>query len=152
MNPFFTTPQKIQKLLDVLQSWKGTPFMDHVARKGVGADCVQFVLAVLIECGQMPKIEWPRYTIRHGGQKMADAWIEWVNKRSAGIEVSVDSLQAGDVILFSNLKIGNHVAIISQQPYFWHALIRYGVIENTLKDETYRRAVHKVWRPAEAAI
>ncbi len=157
MTLFFSNPQRIQTLLDVLQTWQGTPFMDHVGRKGTGADCVRFVLGVLEECGQMPPVDWPPYVIRHGGTPMRDFWKQWVQNHSAGVEVRfsktnpTEVLQPGDVLVFAGLRVGNHVGIVSKSPSFWHSLLDYGVREDSILESTYARTLTCVWRPVEKA-
>jgi hypothetical protein len=55
----------------------------------------------------------------------------------------------GDLLGFHLGRSVHHMGILLGAPQFIHALQNYGVIESTLSDPTYRRALASVWRRME---
>ena len=154
--PFFKTIARKMDLIREARSWLRTPFRDHCAMKGVGCDCVGFAHAVFVSVRAVNPIQFPSYALDEGSHsnqsKLERVLIESglfteVWHRDGGDELP--PLMHGDLLGFHLGRSVHHTGILLGAPHFIHALQNYGVIESTLNDSTYRRALASVWRRME---
>ncbi len=159
--PFFAAPETQEALRSELRSWQGTRFWSKSAgkaKKGVGADCVSFVEAVLVNMGAIKPIEWPQYLIRGGGPAMRDLMLQVLDDipeigriwwPETGVNWQTVELLPGDVLVRSVRDDAHHMAIYQGDKTVWHALARYGVCTNSVSD-TYAiqdmQAIYRVFK------
>lgn len=111
------------RLGQVLESWEGTPYMSGQRCRGVGVDCVRFVVAVLDELtGRHTDIRTiPPDTCLHAPAKAREA----AERLSLAFEADrvTDALEAGDVIVTGPVGGGpGHVMIVGhRKSEVWHA-------------------------------
>lgn len=126
MRPFFQPLYRQVILSDVIQLWHGTRFVRGCgrARKGVSADCVSFVEAVLVECEAIRPIEWPNYVNHGGGAQMFDLLIQTIeqipNMRRVEFHVELPELLPGDLFVRSFKGDYHHLAIFGGDKTLWH--------------------------------
>jgi cell wall-associated NlpC family hydrolase len=163
MKWFFEQPGNVERLLEELKTWRGTPFIEYCGKRGVGADCVRFVESVLVNLGAIPQVRWPRYVCRSGGPEMLQVFVDHMNAvpglipvwDSGGLTMlrfrHLDdseraSIMIGDLLLCSNGKTGHHMAIMARPPTLWHSLIRRGVVEGNIADPIIDKHVFAIYR------
>lgn len=139
----------------IARTWPGTPFFPHMAKKGVGADCVQLARAIYVEAGIVPEtLQFPRYRLDGGSHRESSAVIEFleqcphVENCASGPEVPMIAACApGNLVTFEVGRVAHHVGVTLGGGKFVHAIRRYGVIECELKDPTWLKRLRSVWRP-----
>ena len=161
--PFFRSIARKLALIHEARSWLRTPFRDHCAMKGVGADCVGFAHGVYVDAGAIQPITFPAYALDEGSHSneskleavlvQSGAFAEvWHRPVAAGADRGVydlPPLMHGDLITFHLGRSVHHCGILTGEPHFVHAIQNYGVIESMITDPTYRRVLVSVWRIME---
>lgn len=154
VNWFFAVPDNAIRLVEELVSWRGTRFFPQSAPavKGVRADCVSFVEAVLVNVGAIPPIKWPEYVTRSGGEPMRDLLLKTMD----GIPNLVCIASAknphvpimfGDVIVVSSGKALHHLAIYGGGNTIWHATgDGGGVCTGNIEDPSITKHMIAVYR------
>lgn len=147
---YFSTESRIALLVAELLAWEGTPYVAHMAKRGLGADCLRFAVAVLQDLGVVGVVEWPRYSLRGGGPEVCEMLCERILASGVMCEV-IDELPGmpGDLLVFTTGKAMHHVGIRLDGPWFYHCLGGYGVIKASLGDSTFGSRLHRVYRPME---
>ena len=149
---FFQVDANFVALEREIDHWKGTKFIANMAMVGVGADCVRFVEAVLVDCGAIDPITWPPYVIEGGGAAMLEVLV-----RHMGSIPKLDNiwnkshpkrptLERGDVLLVSTGKKLHHLSILTTSPTIWHCLPKSGVCEGNVFDPLIEKYLHAVYR------
>jgi len=98
-------------------SWLRTPFHGDARLKGVGVDCAQFVAAVYMASGAVPKFDTPRYVdqwFMHKTENQQESLRDFVLQFGKQIEES--AVKPGDLVLY---KLGHafaHAAIVVEWP------------------------------------
>lgn len=121
------TPAQRARIVEVALSWAGTPYRGWTCKKGVGADCGQFLRGVYIEAGFFREIPVPaNYSLQAAQHRQTTEYRELVETYMRQIPES--EVLPGDVVLFRVGKGFAHGAIVKSWPDFViHALLRYGV-------------------------
>jgi cell wall-associated NlpC family hydrolase len=105
-------------------SWRSTPF-HHAARvKGVGVDCLAFIVEVYERAGVVGHQELPFYRpdfMRHDAR---ETYLEGLLNHGKEVEFPLP----GDVALFKWGRIFAHAGIVLDWPHMIHAAPDKGVI------------------------
>ncbi len=132
-----------KEIIKECQSWKGTKWGHNVALKGYKTDCIQFIVAVYINLGLLPKnfktIKYNRDWALHNA---ASVLIKTI--RIYCNEITFDKIKTGDILIFKYGKCASHGGIYIGNNMFYQSLIRQGVVESNLKD--YRSKFVSAWR------
>lgn len=145
-------PEHREALHSELKLWKGTRFMAGKGERGIAADCVHFVVSVLVNIGAWSRVYWPRYTCAGGGKEMGDLlhvqllvapqckqiWI-------AGGAI-MPELMEGDVCEFSAGERHHHVALFIGKNTVRHCVAKYGVCDANLNDPMLATKLRSVFR------
>jgi cell wall-associated NlpC family hydrolase len=102
-------------------SWSNTPWHHHQGVKGVGTDCVQFVLGVGKSVGFVPvdyKIE--NYEPLARGSFLVRQLEQWL--------VRVEKYKKGSVLLMNCGGLDTHVGIVVDPVNFVHASARHKAV------------------------
>lgn len=159
--PYFQNGEAQSRLLAELESWKGTRFWPRAgsrAKRGVGADCVSFVERVLVSCGAIAPIAWPKYVISNGGLEMFDLLVETL----AGIRnleiiwrwhnAGRPELIAGDFFLVSYGPNQHHLAMYAGDQTLWHCTHELrGVGTGNINDPLVKEHTKAIYRVYERA-
>lgn len=144
--PYFAETSRREDLRKELLRWQGTRFWPKSggrARAQVGADCVSFVEAVLVNVGAITPVKWPRYVVTNGGPEMRDVMLQVLDSipemgRIWWKETATDwrqvELMPGDVLVRSIKDNAHHMAIYYGDKTLWHSLARYGVCQASVAD------------------
>lgn len=118
-----------------LQSWHRTPYKDTMMRKGVGVDCIRFVVAMADfihgwNTSSLPKIPLlPKQTALHSKLLAWDV-VRWMEQRyphktkwSQGRNKDKPDVSPGDIICIKNEVHPGHVLIAgTRKNVFWHSI------------------------------
>lgn len=157
--PYFQTPQRIEKFDKALQEWVGTPFVPYIGKKKVGADCVRFAASSMQELGAVSSVNWPQYAIRGSQKGFFDVLCKTVEEvkeidlvwKSDEKEASIPFhlLLTGDILVFSTGRAVQHMGVYAGSNQFYHCVNRYGVMFSCLSDSTYSKILKRVYRVME---
>ena len=127
--------------------WLGTPFQPHQAVRGVGADCVQFALAIYKAVGHLPEsTELPTYRLGQGDHLDSSIVKVWLSQ-SPYFAPEEGWPQPGSLLTMRVGRVEHHVGIMVTHQTFIHSMRRYGVAELSLKDSTFLGKLRTTWRP-----
>lgn len=144
---YFSSPEKQKELKSVLDSWIGTPFRHYCGVKGLGCDCVHFVVYVLIETGILVwhKNLIPTYSKDWPTHNSRELFAEELAKNAKVAKVEFDDLQNGDVILFFSGKGASHGGIYFDG-YIYQALDEIGVCKIRFTDRLLQKRMRFAFR------
>lgn len=136
-----------QRIAQIARTWVKTPFYPHIARKGIGADCVNLGLAIFKEAGHIPAhVELPPYRLDAGDHLQSSLVLEWL-ARSPYFEPEEGMPQPGSVITLKIGKVDHHIGVVVDGNSFVHAIRDYGVVLGDLRDSTWMKRLRTCWRP-----
>jgi cell wall-associated NlpC family hydrolase len=148
MKPYFSSPERIARLLAVAETWKGTPYVQSGAVKGNGASCHRLASAVLIEAG-VPLVDVPERGVTRLREYLGvmRTWLDGHPDMFA--QVSLDALAPGDVLL-CDAGVG-HIALYLGGPgaSVLQVLARAPAHCVSLNDPSNRSRVLAAYRPLE---
>jgi len=154
--PYFKGIDRKLALIKEARSWLRTPFRDHCAMKGIGADCVGFAHAVYVAVGAIQPIKFPDYALDEGAHSNESKLVRVLSETDLFTEIwhhaggeEIPPLTHGDLLCFHLGRSVHHCGILLGAPHFVHAIQNYGVIESMITDPTYRRVMVSVWRCME---
>ena len=136
-----------EETINIIRSWKGTKWIHSQSLKGVGVDCIQFVVSVGKELNWLPSdyktIKYTRDWAIHNDRSIL---LEELNKVCNKIPIT--DLQIGDILVFKFGKCAGHSGFYIGNNRIVHSKIRAGVIEEVLN----RKSVDSVWRVKNGLI
>ncbi len=132
-----------QELIAEIRSWCGTPWMHMQAVKGVGADCIQLVVAVAKRAGWMPAdFKTVKYSMDYALHNTDSVLIRELARYTG--QIPFRDMSVGDVLVFKFGKCGSHAGICIGPGRMVHSHIRHGVIESDIAP--MRPRLLSVWR------
>lgn len=171
MTPYFSSPQRVDLLNRVANSWMGTPFWANACIKGRGVSCQKLVGAIMSECGVLPldyaapdgPMEWARTNTRSliseeldglpQFQKVFDRSLADGGAASSPVGCTGDrstlSLLPGDIL---GIKWGGcvqHIAVVINDVFAVHVIRKHSVCTLSLTDAAAMGNLWCVWRPIE---
>jgi hypothetical protein len=123
------------RLAEVLASWDGTPYMLGQRCKGVGVDCIRFVVAVIDElAGTTTRVRVLPGDVAHHAPAVAFDALARVLELVPSAPVLEGPLEPGDVVVTGPLKGGpGHALIVGVDGLSgWHATQPQGVCRTGL--------------------
>ena len=133
-----------EQIVQTAMDWLLTPYHHHARLKGVGVDCVQFLIAVFEECQLASAV--------------ADGYAQdWHLHRSeekylAGIQQyarQTDTPEPGDIALFRFGRCVSHAGIVLPEPRtVIHALAGSCVIISPMDGQELGGRLHSFWQVA----
>jgi len=157
MKPYFTTKERQEELLEVLESWVGTPHMHLVAVKGLGADCALFVWEAMKESGGVKsiKIDLPR---KHGHidypqdralHSTEEVLLKALRSVSGLREMPVTTRPMnGDICCYQFGNSTAHLAVFYEGKIY-HALTTREVHHTTFSEKKYMTRLTAIFRVME---
>jgi cell wall-associated NlpC family hydrolase len=129
-----------EKFIKIARSWLGTKWQHDQQIKGVGVDCVNFLMAVAIEYGcDLPTIpkNYDRISRNNEIVDYIDANFDIIPK---------ELMNSTDIAIFRVSGYSTHVGIITAPYEIIHSDNKVGkVVEHNL-DGIWLRKLHSVWR------
>jgi cell wall-associated NlpC family hydrolase len=122
-----------REIIKQILSWKGTPWLHGQAVKGVGVDCVQFIVAVAKDLGWIPRdFKTVAYNVdhaMHNDNSILEAELEKHCTR-----IAFEELRPGDILSFVQGRCASHAAYYIGAGKMVHAHIRDGVAETSISE------------------
>jgi cell wall-associated NlpC family hydrolase len=151
MVPFFSDKAAADRLRDEVLSWCGTPYRHWCGVKGLGADCIHFVVRIGEAVGFIPRgIRIPEYSQRWHFHQDDSLLINHFDKAIKAGRISADDVTAqpvmiGDVVFFHFGRTVSHSAVYCDG-YLYHAVTGPGVIKTCWTDAGFQKRLKRVYR------
>ena len=130
------------EIINEARSWIGTKWIHGQALKGVGTDCVHFLIAIAKTFNWIPQnYKPPVYNQDWALHNEESILLKELEKFCYKIE---SPFQVGDVLTFIFGKCVSHAGIYIGDNKMVHAYIRRGVVESSI--EHYKKYFHSAWR------
>jgi len=132
-----------KRIVDVAETWLGTPFHDNQGLKHHGVDCAHLVAKVYEEAGCIPHVDLPRYSPQIYLHKLGDrSYLDKILEYAR--EISLSDVKPGDVVLYKVAKSFTHGAIIERWPdCIIHPIRPHGVICSAAFEGFVARREHR---------
>jgi NlpC/P60 family putative phage cell wall peptidase len=133
------------------KSWTGTPWVHGVALKGVGTDCVQFIIALGRRSGWIPEgYRPPVYSRDWSLHNEHSLLLEELARFARPVEREKSA--PGDVLAFRQGRCAGHAGLYLGEGRFIHAVVGQGIRESRLVDGSghggsWLERLDSVWRP-----
>ena len=129
--------QKRLKIIKTAREWLGTPWQHHVKLKGVGVDCVHFLIAVADECEIKYQKPENYYHLNDG-----DSMIKELLKNLKPTEKN----KLGNIACFRFSGIPHHVGILTEIGLIHASFVHKKVVEHIL-DEFWQKRLVAIFSP-----
>lgn len=129
----------IQQLQQICEEWLGTPWRHQVAVKQLGCDCIHFVGGVMeeMELVKFSKVKVPNYPPDWHLHNTREMLLEGLKREFNAVEIPLDKLEDGDIILFHYGKAASHAAIYING-FLYHCIRPGGVAKCSWQDKQWR--------------
>lgn len=119
-------PSDIRRaIITEAESWIGTPF-HHAARvKGIGCDCLTFIVEVYERVGIVPHQELPFYRPDFMNHSAEETYLNGLLKHGREVATPLPA----DVAIFRWGRIFAHAGIVVDWPWMLHAAPAIGVVK-----------------------
>jgi cell wall-associated NlpC family hydrolase len=104
----------------------GTPFHNAAAIKGVGVDCVRFLIEVLASCGLLERFEPAEYPANWHLHEDRERYLERIGDFCDPVQ---EPLRVGDVLLYRLGRCVAHGALYIGQDQVVHAAGREVMVD-----------------------
>jgi cell wall-associated NlpC family hydrolase len=131
-----------QKAREACHYWQGTPHAHWMRQRGIGVDCIHFVVDVLERAGAIGPAEIPRYSPNIGFRGAEQKLIKEFSDR-VPLDLVKQPFQFGDIVIFDPKLSTNHVALFIDG-MLWHALAGQAV--NVYPFDDFRRTARGAMR------
>jgi len=151
MAAYFDNVKRLEVLEEELESWVDTPFRHRTAVKGLGCDCIHFIVGVLkhFDLVQTDKKGFmPEYGSDWNLHKTRELLLDGIKREVKCIEVPIGNIVDGDLVLFKFGKASAHVAFKLKE-HFYHSVTEVGVIKTQFKDRIWNERITHVLRIVE---
>lgn len=150
MMDYFGSVERQKTLKKLLESWLGTPFRHHCGVKGLGCDCIHFVVRIAEESqflvGHKDLIpDYPKDWHIHNTRELLKEEIE---KNANVKKVELFELKNGDLILSHFGKASSHIGFYFDG-YVYQALNKIGVRKINFTDKFFRSHMKFAYRMLE---
>lgn len=112
------------RVVEVAESWVGTPYHHEARIKGVGVDCAQLLIAVYAEAGLVADFSPGSYPMDWASHRDEERFLGWV--MSKGGKPTPEALP-GDILLFQYGRCFSHAAIVVDSRLMIHSFLGRGV-------------------------
>jgi NlpC/P60 family putative phage cell wall peptidase len=108
------------------REWIGTPYHNHARLKGIGCDCLTFVVEVYERTKTIPPYNIPHYNpsfhLHHSEELYLTGVLAYCN------EIEEAAVQPGDLVLFKFGRVYSHGALVIAWPNVAHAFLQRPVV------------------------
>lgn len=152
-DPFFSSPARQSALAVAAKAWVGTPFIAHGRLRGIGADCVHLISAILADAGFTHLFDPPPYTVQEGMHSPESKLIDYIETHILVLTIPVAEepaltrLLTGDILCFKMGRSVHHIGLLIAPGRFIHTMPRLGAVIACLHDSTFARRLAAVYRP-----
>jgi cell wall-associated NlpC family hydrolase len=157
VNSFFNTPDRQDEFAKAAMRWHGTPFIHHAAVLGAGVDCVNLGREAYRMCGLVFDQALPGYTLDGGKHNPESQLVAWLIESGRFVKVwdpqtsilnpPSSLVSSGDTLCFKLGLSAHHAGFCIGGTQFVHCLFKREVMLGDLRDKTFARWLHSIWRP-----
>lgn len=137
------TQEQKTNLNNELQSWLGTKWVHNQACKGVGADCVQFIVEAVKNVNLLPKSyktrKYDKDWAMHNARSILREELVQVSEK-----VDIKEIQEGDIVLFMTGRTSGHIGVYLGNNKLIHSHIQNGV--SIAEFNNVNTTIESVWR------
>ena len=127
MADYFYTEEKLEQLYAEMEEWRGTPYRHRCSKKGLGADCIGFVVGVLTAIGYKKKWKMPAYPKDWHLHNMESLLLNEVRAQmNSDLVPLTEDRKNGDILLYHFGKTTSHAGIVYNK-WIYHSVIGTGV-------------------------
>lgn len=126
-----------------LQSWLGTKWVHNQACKGVGADCVQFIVEAVKNVNLLPKSYKTRKYDKDWAMHNARSILREEIFKVAD-KIDTKEIQEGDIVLFMTGRTSGHLGVYLGNNQLIHSHIQNGV--SIAEFNNVNTTIESVWR------
>jgi cell wall-associated NlpC family hydrolase len=142
---YFEDIEEQNKLKKILDEWLDTPFRHHCGVKGLGCDCIHFVVRIFEELGLLIDVVIPDYPKDWHLHNTRELLEEGILKNLNVEKVSLSNLMNGDIICSHFGKAASHAGIYFDG-YVYQALNNIGVRKINFNDKKFRKRMRFAYR------
>ena len=147
---YFADPAKQAELKRILDEWIRTPFRHHCGVKGLGCDCIHFVIRVFEEMGRLKEgqIKIPDYPHDWHLHNTRELLLERMLERAGKGRIVPADLNApmnGDLILSHYGAAASHAAFYFDG-HVYQAVNKIGVCKISFSDPIFRKQMKYAYR------
>lgn len=129
-----------KRFIEIARSWLGTKWQHDQQIKGIGVDCVNYIMAVAIEYG----FELPPIPKNYNRFSRNEEIVQYAQDNLDSI--LIEEMDTADIAIFKVSGYSTHVGIITAPYKLIHACNKTKkVIEHNL-DGVWLRTLHGIWR------
>lgn len=141
MNWFFENKDNQEKLFESISSWQGTPFRNCCGIKGVGVDCMHFIMSCLFDLGLVEEYK-PNRLFNHQGHlhSKEEKILNRVKEFTNFVEVSSKDIMNGDLVFYQFGRRTSHIGIYFDERVY-QVFNRYGASQISWDDDRWKKRV-----------
>lgn len=134
--------QTRQHIIRVAMEWMGTPYHHHARIKGVGVDCVQFLVAVFEEC-QLVSVVVDGYAQDWHLHRSEEKYLDGIQQYAK----ETTTPEPGDIAVFRFGRCVSHAGILLPDiSTVIHSFSGSGVIISALDGQELGGRLHSFWK------
>jgi len=115
----------LSNIVEIAESWIGTPYQYGSMQKGKGVDCAKFVYAVCREAGVVPEGDPPPH-MPPGWAQVPKTRVEYDNFSKQilryGYKIPINERKPGDFVTFIYNGVESHIGVIAEDDCVIHAV------------------------------
>lgn len=112
-----TEEQLRERIIEVAKTWIGTKYHNHAQIKGVGADCLTFIMGTYQEAELIGHIDVPKYSPQFMLHSSKETYIEGLEKYGYEVETP----KKGDIAIWKFGRCFSHAGLVVEWPLVLHA-------------------------------
>lgn len=163
-NAFFTTSERIERLLLTVELWKGTPWRPNSFARGVGVSCHNLPRCLYVESGALDK-SFPTIESTPQAATASNPMETFLDARPEFLRLQpkdgalLPLIQPGDLLgLFIPInnvggrirqKCINHLGVLLPQNWFVHTLMKKNTDTDLIHVSPWSQILRAAWRPLE---
>ncbi|WP_130471886.1 NlpC/P60 family protein [Candidatus Magnetaquicoccus inordinatus] len=130
------------QIVEIAMGWLHTPYHHHARIKGVGVDCVQFLIAVFEECQLATGAEANGYAQDWHLHRSEEKYLQGIQQYARPVVTP----EPGDIALFRFGRCVSHAGIVlPDTKKIIHAYAGHGVILSALDGQELAGRLHSHW-------
>lgn len=145
MKYLFDNTDKIERLREFCEPWRGTPFRHHSGQPGIGCDCIHFVIKGLEHLG-FGHIDIPWYEKHFHLHNCEEVLLNGLRREIPGVELLPNNPINGDLILYKFGYVMSHIGWFLDD-HVWSAMVDAKLNSRIWQDKNWysrRRLIYRI--------
>ena len=144
------TPEEIEEIFSVCESWADTPFCPNSNVRGAGVCCHKFCGSAYMESGWLPAFAMPDGYPYGSEAGTTSPFVDWLD--ASDLFERVDLMEPGNLILSKPSRLPWHLSIFLGNDYFAHVDQRQGVKVTNSFPSVWAKHITAIYRPKQGMI